>query len=62
VIVVVVSGNQIDPVTANNSAAAGVSASEPRSVAVPALGQNGTIALLTLIGLLGLTLARRASR
>jgi uncharacterized repeat protein (TIGR01451 family) len=60
--VVVVSGNQIDPVTANNSAAAGVSASEPRSVAVPALGQNGTIALLTLIGLLGLTLARRASR
>lgn len=60
--VVVVSGNQIDPVTANNSAAAQVSVSEPRFVAVPALGQNSTIALLTFVGLLGLMLARRENR
>lgn len=60
--VVVVSGNQIDPVTANNSAAAQVSVSEAQSVAVAALGQNGTIALLAMVGLLGMLFARREIR
>lgn len=60
--VVVVSGNQIDPVTANNSASAQVSASEPRSVAVPASGPGSLLSLLAMMGLLGMMYVRRGNR
>jgi hypothetical protein len=58
----VVSGNQIDPVTANNSASAQVSASEPRSVAVPASGPGSLLSLLAMMGLLGMMYVRRGNR
>ena len=60
--VVVVTGNQIDPVTANNSATVQINAGATRPVAVPTSGQGGTLALLSLMGLLGLLFARRGIR
>jgi uncharacterized repeat protein (TIGR01451 family) len=57
--VVVVTGNQIDPVTANNSASVQINASANRPVAVPVTNPGGGLVLLTIVGLLGLAFARR---
>ena len=60
--VAVVTGNQIDPVTANNSATAQVTVSAQRLVTVPAVGLGSVLSLLTMVGLLGMMFARRGTR